>query len=123
MTGLPIRRPRAGRRWTARPSARLPVSGIKLQTLHPFVHVLLDVTDGCLKEVVCETTQCACAGQFFTDVRNLRVLGLRQARPSWRSSVPALVRRTATARVRSPSSESDLHDHVIQRLFAAGLNL
>jgi hypothetical protein len=47
-------------------------------------------------------------------------LGLRQATPSWRSSVPALVRRTATARVRSPSSERNISMcHVVARSIVA----
>src|SRR5512133_761006 len=40
------------------------------------MHVLLDVADGCLKEVVRETTECACAGKFLTDFRNVRVFGI-----------------------------------------------
>jgi hypothetical protein len=39
VTGL-LATSEAGRPSTARPLARLPVSGIKLQPLHPFVHVL-----------------------------------------------------------------------------------
>jgi hypothetical protein len=36
--------------------------------------VLLDITDGCLKEVVGETTECACGGQFLANLRNCCVL-------------------------------------------------
>jgi hypothetical protein len=36
--------------------------------------VLLDVTDGCLKEVMGETTECACGGQFLANFRNCCVL-------------------------------------------------
>jgi hypothetical protein len=73
--------------------------------MHVRVHVLFDVTDGCLKEVVGETTERACGGQLLANFRDFCVPRIAPTTPWWRSSVPALVRRTASARVRSPSSK------------------
>ena len=58
---------------TARPLAGLSVSGVELHSLHSLVNVLLDVADGCLKEVVGEATECARGRQLLANLRDCRV--------------------------------------------------
>ena len=68
------------------------------------MYVLLDIGNGRLEQRMCEPTQSPEVASSSPISGTSVSFGLRLATPSLRSSVPALVRSTASARVRSPSS-------------------